>query len=87
MWPCRGLGQRSAGGCAGLLDQLEIISESTKETAKRMKGFRNILVQRYGDIDDGIVYEMATKRLEDFERFKKEVLEALSEEDALNMRR
>jgi len=26
-----------------------------------MKGFRNILVHRYGDIDDRIVYEMATR--------------------------
>ena len=59
-----------------------IISHSTKETAKRMKGFRNILVHRYGGIDDVIVYEMATDRLGDFERFKKEVLEALSEESA-----
>jgi len=44
-----------------------------------MKGFRNILVHRYGDIDDRIVYEMATERLGDFEAFKKEVLEALRE--------
>ena len=55
-----------------------IISLETKETARRMKGFRNILVHRYGDIDDRIVYEMATERLGDFEAFKKEVLEALS---------
>jgi uncharacterized protein YutE (UPF0331/DUF86 family) len=39
-------------------------------------------MHRYGDIDDGIVYEMATGRLEDFEAFKKEVLEAFSEESA-----
>lgn len=64
-----------------------IISQSTKETAKRMKGFRNILVHRYGDIDDGIVYEMATERREDFEAFKDEVLEELSEEDAPVKRR
>ena len=64
-----------------------IISQSTKETAKRMKGFRNILVHRYGDIDDGIVYEMATERREDFQAFKKEVLQALSGEDALNTSR
>ena len=64
-----------------------IISQSTKGTAKRMKGFRNILVHRYGVIDDGIVYEMATERLEDFEAFKKEVLQVLSEEDAPVKRR
>ena len=59
-----------------------MISQGMKEKTKRMKGFRNILVHRYGDIDDRIVYEMATERLGDFEAFKKEVLEALSEGDA-----
>ena len=56
-----------------------IISQSTKDKTKRMKGFRNILVHMYGIIDDRIVYEMATERLGDFEAFKKEVLEALRE--------
>jgi uncharacterized protein YutE (UPF0331/DUF86 family) len=56
-----------------------IISQSTKEMVKRMKGFRNILVHGYGDADDRIVFEMATERLGDFEAFKKEVLKALSE--------
>jgi uncharacterized protein YutE (UPF0331/DUF86 family) len=56
-----------------------IISQGMKEKTKRMKGFRNILMHRYGDIDDRIVYEMATERFGDFEAFKKEVLEALRE--------
>ena len=56
-----------------------VISDSLKETLKDMKGFRNILVHEYGEIDDRIVYEAVTKRTEDFEAFKKEILRALKE--------
>jgi len=56
-----------------------IISQRMKGMLKSMKGFRNILVHRYGDTDDLIVYEMASERLGDYEAFKKEVQEALSE--------
>jgi len=63
------------------LSQAEIISPQMRETVKRMKGFRNILVHAYGEVDDRIVYEMATGRLGDFTAFKKEVLGALSGTD------
>lgn len=63
------------------LAQAGIISPQMRETAGRMKGFRNILVHEYGDVDDRIVYEMASERLGDFEVFKEEVLQALSEAD------
>lgn len=63
------------------LAQAGIISPQTREMVKRMKGFRNILVHEYGDVDDRIVYEMASERLGDFEAFKEEVLQVLSEAD------
>jgi len=63
------------------LSQAEIISPQMKETVKRMKGFRNILVHAYGEVDDRIVYEMVSERLGDFTAFKKEVLQTLSEAD------
>lgn len=63
------------------LAQAGIISPQMRETAGRMKGFRNILVHEYGDVDNRIVYEMASERLGDFEAFKREVLQALSEAD------
>lgn len=50
------------------------------ERAKRMKGFRNILVRRYGYVDDRIVYEMVTGHLDDFDTFRKEVLNVLADE-------
>ena len=40
------------------LEQAKIITPVTKETLKRMKGFRNILVHEYGHIDDRLVYDV-----------------------------
>ncbi len=54
-----------------------LISAEMKEILKSMKGFRNILVHDYAGIDNTIVYEIATARLTDFERFVKEALNAL----------
>jgi uncharacterized protein YutE (UPF0331/DUF86 family) len=42
-----------------------------------MKGFRNILVHEYGHINDRLVYEAVTDRLDDFEAFRRTVVEAL----------
>jgi uncharacterized protein YutE (UPF0331/DUF86 family) len=42
-----------------------------------MKGFRNILVHEYGRIDDRIIYEVLQHRLDDFDAFKREILQAL----------
>ena len=38
-----------------------------------MKGFRNILVHKYGEVDDEISYENLEK-LSDFDLFKEEVI-------------
>lgn len=47
-----------------------------KEIIKRMKGLRNILVHEYGRIDDELVYEVLKNKLDDFDVFKKEILQA-----------
>lgn len=60
------------------LAQAEIISSSIKETLNRMKAFRNILVHEYGRIDDRLVYEVLKNNLNDFEEFKKEILQTIS---------
>ncbi len=56
-----------------------IISRPMKETLHEMKGFRNILVHvhEYGEVDDQIVYDVVKTKLNDFEGFKREILEAL----------
>ena len=47
------------------------------EVLKEMKGLRNILVHEYAQIDDRIVYDMASGKLTDFETFKQQVLQYL----------
>jgi uncharacterized protein YutE (UPF0331/DUF86 family) len=55
-----------------------VLTAERAETLKRMKGFRNILVHEYGAVDDEIVFRAATSDLDDFDRFRKEILDALS---------
>jgi len=59
------------------LEQAGIISSSRKESLKKMKVFRNILVHEYGHIDDMIVYEVLQNNLNDFEIFKREILQTI----------
>lgn len=59
------------------LEQAGIISSSRKESLKKMKAFRNILVHDYGHIDDMIVYEVLQNNLNDFEIFKREILQTI----------
>lgn len=51
----------------------KIISEGMRNILKNMKGFRNILVHKYGDVNDELAFENLSK-LEDFVKFKEEIL-------------
>lgn len=59
------------------LEQAKIISSATKETLKRMKGFRNILVHEYGHIDDRLVFDVLKNNMEDYNSIRKEIIAAL----------
>jgi uncharacterized protein YutE (UPF0331/DUF86 family) len=59
------------------LEQAGLISSGMAKRLKTMKGFRNILVHEYGRIDNAIVFTMATRRLQDIDSFKNEILQAL----------
>lgn len=59
------------------LEQAKIISSTTKETLKRMKGFRNIIVHEYGRIDDRLVYDVLKNNIEDFDVIRKEIVAAV----------
>lgn len=54
-----------------------IISKDMASLLKEMRGFRNILIHEYATVNDALVYEALQTRLEDFKRFKKEILKAL----------
>ncbi len=60
------------------LEQAGIISSSRKEALKRMKGFRNILVHEYGRVDNLMVYEVLQTAIDDFEAFKREILQTVN---------
>jgi uncharacterized protein YutE (UPF0331/DUF86 family) len=61
------------------LSQKKIISKELEKILIGMKGLRNILVHKYGEVDDEIVYEILTDKLTDFEKFKEEILRFLKE--------
>jgi len=56
------------------LKQKNIITKEMKNILIGMKSVRNILVHRYGTIDDEKIFENISTQLGDFEKFKKEVL-------------
>jgi len=55
------------------LENKKLISKETIKLLREMKGFRNILVHNYGDVDDELVFALISKRLGDFNKFKGEI--------------
>ena len=62
------------------LVEYKAIDKELGEKLKDMKGFRNILIHRYADIDDEIVFENLRDSLDDFLEFKK-VIEVFLEKN------
>lgn len=59
-----------------ILDNLEIkkiLSKKTIDIIKDMKRFRNLLVHRYGEINDEIAFETISEGLNDFDLIIKEI--------------
>ncbi|MGQ4833866.1 MAG: type VII toxin-antitoxin system HepT family RNase toxin [Candidatus Asgardarchaeia archaeon] len=59
------------------LHKAGVISSDLKNILKEMKGFRNILVYKYGLINDELVFEFLRENLDDFELFKEEIVKFL----------
>lgn len=57
----------------------DILSNEMKEKLKRMRGFRNMIVHRYGRIDDEIGFEVLKKNLQDFYSFIQSIEKFLNE--------
>jgi uncharacterized protein YutE (UPF0331/DUF86 family) len=62
-----------------LLIKNNILSRKIGEKVKEMKGFRNFLVHRYGEINDEVAFKNIKKGLPDFDIFKLEILNCLKE--------
>jgi len=54
--------------------EANILPKQMREKLREMKGIRNILVHEYAHVDDRLVYQVVTEKLEDFKTFKREVL-------------
>ena len=50
-----------------------ILSEKMQELIRQMKGFRNIVVHRYGKIDDQITFAIISEHIDDFCEFENEI--------------
>ncbi|MBS3141731.1 DUF86 domain-containing protein [Candidatus Woesearchaeota archaeon] len=59
------------------LEKRKIIDKNTQNILIKMKGFRNILVHRYGEIEDELVFEFLNENLSDFDKFKEEILKII----------
>ncbi len=56
------------------LESKKVITKEMKNVLSDMKGMRNILVHRYGEVKDEKVFEAVSESLEDLEKFREEVL-------------
>lgn len=65
----------------GNLVKSEILSEEMKEKLKAMRGFRNIVVHRYGGVDDKIAFKILIENLPDFYVFLKRINDFLENEE------
>ncbi len=63
------------------MEKEKIISDELAGLLKEMKGFRNILVHEYAVVDDEIVYSFVKNRLDDFRKFRKEIISWIGEEN------
>jgi len=55
------------------LVQHEVLTPAMRQNLKAMKGFRNILVHRYGAIDDALAFSILKEHIDDFSLFRREV--------------
>lgn len=56
-----------------MLIEKKVLSRKLGEKLKDMKGFRNILIHRYGNVDDEIVYLNLSSHMNDFYEFENAV--------------
>ncbi|MDD3621541.1 MAG: DUF86 domain-containing protein [Methanofollis sp.] len=57
-------------------------AERCSKILTAMKGFRNIVVHRYGAIDDALTFAILKEHIRDFAQFKQEVEAFLRSRDA-----
>ncbi len=61
------------------LSENEVIGNELKDRLQNMAGFRNLLVHRYGEIDDERMWRILSERLDDISKFVENIEELLRE--------
>lgn len=56
-----------------LLEKNNILDKRLSSNVKKMKGFRNVLIHRYANVDDELVYNNIKQHLDDFYVFEKQI--------------
>lgn len=56
-----------------LLSENKILSKKVTAKVKEMKGFRNILIHKYGEVDNKLAYQHIKGGLGDFHLFEKDI--------------
>lgn len=59
------------------LAKANVLSPRMEAALRRMRGFRNILVHRYGEVDNKRVFSFLKREVSDFEKFKRKILKFL----------
>lgn len=55
------------------LQRQKIFDKNILSLVQEMKGLRNILIHRYGEINDATIYGLLTERVADFEKIMKAI--------------
>jgi uncharacterized protein YutE (UPF0331/DUF86 family) len=56
----------------------KLLSQSIGKKIKELKGFRNIIIRRYGKIDDKLSFELIKENLGDFDKIIERVKDIVS---------
>ncbi|MDP3640470.1 MAG: DUF86 domain-containing protein [Nanoarchaeota archaeon] len=60
-----------------VLQKKGFLSEKLSKKIRQMKGFRNIIVHKYGEVDNEQAYEFLSVHLEDFNEFERAIKQYL----------
>ncbi len=60
-----------------ILERNKLLSKQMRSSLDNMKGFRNLMVHRYGVVNDPMAYKFLKSNLVDFEGFEREIRKLL----------
>jgi len=63
------------------LSEAKVLSASSAEALRSMRGFRNVLIHEYANVDDRIVFKYVKENIGDFDKIKKEFLDFLKKDE------